>query len=201
MLSGAEEIQDKPKRIILSKKDTEWKQTYLTYVQNGIFDEYGNYYNPEEFLYGLIYLDSDRIPEIVVYNTQNGLNNCTLLANRSGSIISCMWEGQGFSWDYIPNSGKCMIGSAMMGNEYVQISCLTDTEIKGWKIGGGPMIGDDSSLENEEKVYSWGDLTEIDCKTYLELRERDYPISDSVAPEFDMDYEEMIAYLLGTLDR
>lgn len=126
---------------------------------------------PDTFTYELIYLDSDRIPEIVVYGECEA-DGAAILYYNDGAIMMQQLARLGFQ--YIPKSGLLLNEDGNMGCYFDCVYELKNDEFT--ELGSGNFTEKDPNAEKPSYNYYWNDES-VSKKEY----------EDSLADIFDKE--------------
>lgn len=164
---------------------TSWKSAYRSWVaQNGSVN----------FRYGLIYVDSDSVPELAVY-TDAEAAGCQILTYANGSTAVLQISRRNFT--YVPGSGLLCNSDGHMDN-YYDIVYTLDGGV--WKcVAQGEYYGYKDGWSNEQgryicQNYVWNDKRTT-MEGYMQALRRSYPLDAAQQAAFEYSHEEILKAL------
>lgn len=193
----------------------DWGMAYIDYIENVWAPVYAAD-DETQYLYEILYLDDDYIPEILIDGMSEAEGN-TLLYYSDGEVYAETLRGTLFS--YIEDEGLLLNYGGKMGCYFDTVYKLEDGLF--YELGSGsyeekcdsngtPLSLSDPNytepddysaydlyLANDEEFYTfyWDD-EEVSCEEYMENLEYWYDETEAINGDVDYTYDEIVSFLL-----
>ena len=179
---------DKPEMLVFLKEFEDWKDAYLSYL--GAVESAEKY--ADRYTYGLIYVDEDEIPELVV-NTGFEFSGIYILTFHDGVLDK--WRSDRRNVTYIEKGNLICNSDGKMGYYYDRVYTIQDGKwhyVEGGKHGDGPNgVPFDENGEyiqihiwdGEDENAGYWDGKEISEEEYKSHLNSVYPTEQAVKPE------------------